>query len=446
MAEINEPSTEEMDLLARSTKKAKVGENVNSEEEEDSDYEGTKNGDSTSGEEVGDSGDETMSEEEENEDNQMSRKEGCPEKGPPSGNIVEDGATRQGQDSEMNGAENVVANQAAPKDQSGGDDVYVPWMIVQNGGRRKQTNAVANSKKDVRNLVQREKNMADNPNTTGSHFSTLAENPQVVEELESAECNPIQALVKPHAPGTIEIKSQNAKAQSSGPKGNNTKVHQPIPTASAAREASKLGQENPQINSLMNSSTPQQHIPVVHPITIPHAKFIKTGLRVDDGVHNRRPPDPSNGKVDLKKTEESSAMSVDKEVEDAPPQMEIDPAMENLLLPKRGNPYDTILVGWNYPSNDWIKCKVDGAVRSSGSPTACGGVIRDASGQWLLGFSRLLGNTTITLAELWGIYIALSLAKEKGWMKQYGACYKALVCSFYQSAYLSYFQRRKQAR
>ncbi|KAJ1417619.1 Wings apart-like protein [Sesbania bispinosa] len=88
-----------------------------------------------------------------------------------------------------------------------------------------------------------------------------------------------------------------------------------------------------------------------------------------------------------------------------------------LLLPKRGNQYDTILVGWNYPSNDWIKCNVDGAVRSNGSLATCDGVIRDASGQWLLGFSRLLGNITITLAELQGIYTVLSLAKEKGLMK-----------------------------
>ncbi|KAJ1426110.1 hypothetical protein SESBI_10495 [Sesbania bispinosa] len=458
MVETKEPSTEEMDLLARSTKKAKVRENgsqattvigcdrksisyrdiclgkedQNTEDEdsdssdsEDSDYEG-KNGDSASDEEVGDSGDEFMSEEEENEDNQMSRcpvvkiskeerkrvcrpwkhwvivkllgkkvglkfmllrleKLWCPlgemevidlendyflirfpnfndfnhvfEGGP--WIILGHYLVIQKWHPEFLPFENelrkVVVWIRIPSLLIEYYDRQILARIGDSIGRTVKTNAAANAKKDVRNLVQKEKNVAENPNTTGSRFSALAENPQVVEELESAEGNPIKTPVQPHVPSPFVIEYQDAMAQSSEPKGTNTKVHQPNPNESAldprqascpqnipnpssltnikkpARGASKLGQENPQNNTLMTSSTPQQHIPIVHPITIPHANFIKTGLRVDDGVYNRRPPDPNNGKVDPKKVEESSAMSIGKEVEDVPPQMEIDPAMENQI-------------------------------------------------------------------------------------------------------------------
>jgi ribonuclease HI len=58
----------------------------------------------------------------------------------------------------------------------------------------------------------------------------------------------------------------------------------------------------------------------------------------------------------------------------------------------------------------------DGASR--GDVTAgCGGLIRNSEGQWLGGFSRNLGCCSAYLAELWGVYDGLCLARNIGVQK-----------------------------
>lgn len=41
-------------------------------------------------------------------------------------------------------------------------------------------------------------------------------------------------------------------------------------------------------------------------------------------------------------------------------------------------------------------------------------MIRDSSGQWLCGFSKFVGDSSAYIAELWGVYEGLQLAKQKG--------------------------------
>ncbi|KAF7841242.1 putative ribonuclease H protein At1g65750 family [Senna tora] len=50
------------------------------------------------------------------------------------------------------------------------------------------------------------------------------------------------------------------------------------------------------------------------------------------------------------------------------------------------------LVGWVCPKEGWIKCNTDGACSNFGAETACGGVLRDAAGSWLGGFSKFFGS------------------------------------------------------
>ncbi|KAL4355977.1 hypothetical protein AHAS_Ahas09G0040600 [Arachis hypogaea] len=45
---------------------------------------------------------------------------------------------------------------------------------------------------------------------------------------------------------------------------------------------------------------------------------------------------------------------------------------------------------------------------------SCCGLIRDCQGRMIAGFMMNLGNCSITLAELWGLYAGIKLARELG--------------------------------
>jgi ribonuclease HI len=45
----------------------------------------------------------------------------------------------------------------------------------------------------------------------------------------------------------------------------------------------------------------------------------------------------------------------------------------------------------------------------------CGGVVRTTNGEFVIGFSRNLGNCSITIVEHWAIYQGLQLAKSRGY-------------------------------
>ena len=52
---------------------------------------------------------------------------------------------------------------------------------------------------------------------------------------------------------------------------------------------------------------------------------------------------------------------------------------------------------WEKPPEGWLKLNTDGSVEGGSGLACCGGVIRDANGQWVRGFSRRIGITTILL-------------------------------------------------
>ncbi|KAF7823562.1 heat shock 70 kDa protein-like [Senna tora] len=65
---------------------------------------------------------------------------------------------------------------------------------------------------------------------------------------------------------------------------------------------------------------------------------------------------------------------------------------------------------WDKPPARWVKLNVDGSVISKPDTiSSCGGIIRNEEGHFVGGFTRNLGDCSITQAELWGIYSGLEL-------------------------------------
>ncbi|KAK8492364.1 hypothetical protein V6N11_066174 [Hibiscus sabdariffa] len=67
-------------------------------------------------------------------------------------------------------------------------------------------------------------------------------------------------------------------------------------------------------------------------------------------------------------------------------------------------------VRWRAPPPSWLKVNTDGARSIRSGLATCGGVGRDASGNWCFGFSRALGLCSTLEAELWGVYEGLARA------------------------------------
>lgn len=73
-----------------------------------------------------------------------------------------------------------------------------------------------------------------------------------------------------------------------------------------------------------------------------------------------------------------------------------------------------VLVRWNFPDHGWWKLNVDCSHWTSDNSIDCDDVLRDATGSWLMGFSKKLGKGNSVLAEVWAIYQGLSLAWQFG--------------------------------
>ncbi|KAK2378078.1 TMV resistance protein N [Trifolium repens] len=64
---------------------------------------------------------------------------------------------------------------------------------------------------------------------------------------------------------------------------------------------------------------------------------------------------------------------------------------------------------------DWIKYEnTDGAAKSNTTMAGCGGILRNDNDNWITGFSKFLGNTSAYMAEVWGLYEGLSMARSLG--------------------------------
>ncbi|MBA0804088.1 hypothetical protein Gohar_014242, partial [Gossypium harknessii] len=62
---------------------------------------------------------------------------------------------------------------------------------------------------------------------------------------------------------------------------------------------------------------------------------------------------------------------------------------------------------------NWVYLNTDDSVRIDEGFVADGGYVRDYNGEWIIRFSRYLGNCTMLEAELWGILNGLNLILDR---------------------------------
>lgn len=74
------------------------------------------------------------------------------------------------------------------------------------------------------------------------------------------------------------------------------------------------------------------------------------------------------------------------------------------------------LIKWHCPQQDLIKLNLDEA-HDQDKNSGCGGIIRNADGNWCGGFSKFVGNYSILMVELYGIFEGLKLVVERGYKK-----------------------------
>jgi ribonuclease HI len=72
-------------------------------------------------------------------------------------------------------------------------------------------------------------------------------------------------------------------------------------------------------------------------------------------------------------------------------------------------------IGWFPPSFGWVCLNIDGACRDG--VIGCGGVIRGSDGEWIHGFSKLIGRGDAYIAELWGALEGIKLTRQMKFAK-----------------------------
>lgn len=82
-------------------------------------------------------------------------------------------------------------------------------------------------------------------------------------------------------------------------------------------------------------------------------------------------------------------------------------------IPTRGINF-TAHIKWNPPPNGWVCINSDGFIDFTSSLATCGGLCRDHNVNWLGGFAKKIGISSPFVAELWGVFEALSLAHVGG--------------------------------
>jgi ribonuclease HI len=81
---------------------------------------------------------------------------------------------------------------------------------------------------------------------------------------------------------------------------------------------------------------------------------------------------------------------------------------------KYGKMQQQVEIKWQVPLAGYVVLNTDGAARIGVGKAGCGGVLRNDTGVWLEGYAKGLGDTTAYMAELWGIYEGLRMARRRG--------------------------------
>ena len=71
-------------------------------------------------------------------------------------------------------------------------------------------------------------------------------------------------------------------------------------------------------------------------------------------------------------------------------------------------------IQWLKPLAGWHKLNTDGSVVSTNGLSGCGGLLRDCSGQSVVGFAKSISVSSSIAAELWALREGLGLCLERG--------------------------------
>lgn len=88
-------------------------------------------------------------------------------------------------------------------------------------------------------------------------------------------------------------------------------------------------------------------------------------------------------------------------------------ALEFLFLSTEGAPLQTKMllhIRWHAPQRNWFKLNIDGAYTKQPNGTSLGGVFKDHTGKWILGFQKRCAATSPLHVELQAIYEGLQIA------------------------------------
>ena len=72
---------------------------------------------------------------------------------------------------------------------------------------------------------------------------------------------------------------------------------------------------------------------------------------------------------------------------------------------------------WRPPEEGWVKVNVDGAFSAAAGEHACGGLLRDAAGQFVKGFVHHLDGGDELSAEIWACLLGFKMAWAMGFRK-----------------------------
>ncbi|KAE8681746.1 hypothetical protein F3Y22_tig00111309pilonHSYRG00080 [Hibiscus syriacus] len=70
---------------------------------------------------------------------------------------------------------------------------------------------------------------------------------------------------------------------------------------------------------------------------------------------------------------------------------------------------------WSPPPQEWMCLNMDGVVTLDGRGSI-GGVLCNSTGDWIKGFTKNIGTTSVLHAELWSIYEGLLISRSVGFL------------------------------
>lgn len=76
-----------------------------------------------------------------------------------------------------------------------------------------------------------------------------------------------------------------------------------------------------------------------------------------------------------------------------------------------------VWVCWKSPMTGFVKLNTDGSVQGTNGSAGIGGIIRDYSGEWIVGFKGYIGSMPILLVKLKAIQQGLILARQGGYVR-----------------------------